>query len=348
MLGASAREVPGMLAMGSRTTPYLALDELEANPQLARRLPAELALRFHALPLAEDNGRITIAMADPDDPNARAAVLEALGVTACIVQCDSQAIDRLLARIWGQERNPPPCRSICVLAGAADEGPLWNYAGQMGRLLDAEVRQLDVGAAPGDAEAGLGEPGPDLVLLGRREPALVPLLLRIGKPSLPGKHAPEPPSTGLRPALLIADTPRWPLRRILLVLCGAELDGAAVAWALRLARDSHSSVSMLAVVPPGPAKADVPALLAAKTALGHQMREAAHQLVTGEIEGTLRIRQGEPLREIGQEVLEGDYDLVAIASQTCPAWRPWLKDDLATELLRWIDRPVLVVGSATE
>ena len=51
---------------------------LAAKPLVARRLPAELARRFHALPIAEDNGRITVAMADPDDVVARQAIASAL------------------------------------------------------------------------------------------------------------------------------------------------------------------------------------------------------------------------------------------------------------------------------
>ena len=50
-----------------RKTAYLTLDELTADRELARRLPPDLAWRYHALPLAEDNGRVTVAMADPDD-----------------------------------------------------------------------------------------------------------------------------------------------------------------------------------------------------------------------------------------------------------------------------------------
>ena len=86
---------------------YLALDEVAEDPQVARRLPPDLAWRLHALPVAEDNGRITVAMANPDDPNARDAVIAALGAVACVVRADPSLIDLHLARIWGERTTRP-------------------------------------------------------------------------------------------------------------------------------------------------------------------------------------------------------------------------------------------------
>ena len=52
-----------MTGIGSQRTAYLNLDELTTDPKLARRLPEDLAWRCHALLLAEDSGRMTVAMA---------------------------------------------------------------------------------------------------------------------------------------------------------------------------------------------------------------------------------------------------------------------------------------------
>lgn len=60
-------------------TAYLARDQQATEPDLAQRLPPHVAMRYHALPLAEDNGRITVAMADPDDADAREAIVAARG-----------------------------------------------------------------------------------------------------------------------------------------------------------------------------------------------------------------------------------------------------------------------------
>jgi excinuclease ABC subunit B len=58
-----------------------------------------VAFRYHALPLAGDSDRITVAMADPDDAIALAAVADALGTQPYVVRSDPDAIDDLLAEI---------------------------------------------------------------------------------------------------------------------------------------------------------------------------------------------------------------------------------------------------------
>ena len=82
---------------------HLTLDSLAIIPRLVRRLPPALAFRFHALPLSEGNGYITVAMADPDDAVARAAVAAALGTRLYVVEADPMAIDRLLSEVWPKE-----------------------------------------------------------------------------------------------------------------------------------------------------------------------------------------------------------------------------------------------------
>jgi hypothetical protein len=106
--------------IGLHKTAYLALDERPADPKLARRLPPDLAWRYHALPLAEDNGRIRVVMADPEDAEAREAVVAALGPESCLVKGSALAIDARLAEIWGDEARYGPIDAwrLCACAAA--------------------------------------------------------------------------------------------------------------------------------------------------------------------------------------------------------------------------------------
>jgi hypothetical protein len=92
-----------MKVSNPNTTQHLTLDNLAIIPRLVRRLPPALAFRFHALPLAEGNGYIMVAMADPDDAVARAAVAAALGTRLYVVRADPAAIDGLLSEVWPKE-----------------------------------------------------------------------------------------------------------------------------------------------------------------------------------------------------------------------------------------------------
>lgn len=333
-----------------RTSAYLALDEgialgsCSANPQLARRLPPDLALRFHALPLAEDHGRVTVVMADPEDIVAREAVVSVLGPRSCVIQGDAMAIDAVLDQIWGRQTNPPLDLVICAAQESVSD-QVRDYALAWGTLLGAHVGYLET---TGDAEAlareGAGAKH-DLLIVEEAKHPLIEWLQTHAAPAGGPDRRHAPPL-----AVLVARCPRWPLKRMLLIIQGARVDDAAVEWVVRLARASSSAVTVLAVVPPLPAMykglsrmgQGLPALLATDTALGRGMRQVARQLVAWEIDGTLRLRQGVPDLQIRREVIEVDPDLVVVGTRPCARSVRRLAGDLVQPLVRWADRPVLV------
>ena len=343
---------------------YLSLDQLTANPRLAQRLPSDLAHRFHALPVAEDDGRITVVMANPDDPVAREAVVSALGSVSCLVQGDVAAIDSALEEILGCEGLPDLNLVVCDFPNRISNS-LWSYAEALGQLLQARVRRVGT-TQEIEALAHEREPAEhDLILFEDPEHPSLRRLLSLGRHSssradrtATGQQDGMPPEFVRPLALLAARQPRWPLKKILLVLCGEDRDSAAIAWVVRLARRSGSAVTILAVVPPVSAAEGqhagtdqgLPALLSIDSPLGWQLRRAARHLVDWEIDGSLRLRQGPPDWQVRREITEGDFDLIAVAAQSCPPWLHWwsrvslgVGEDLIGHILRWANRPVLVV-----
>lgn len=323
---------------------HLALKGLSLEPGLARRLPAELAWRFHALPLAEDRGRITVAMADPTDPAAREAVAAALGPAACVVRCDAEAIDSLLAEIWGDQTRQPLRALVCEHPSSLSPA-VANYAEAFSNLLDACLNWL--GSAEGEQEPAQQpwSDGHDLYIFqDRAHPKLRHLL------STQVESEARRRESRLAPAALVARQPRWPIDRILLVLTSGERESAALYWVLHLAHKARSSVTVLAVVPPVPAmyghrpgiSDGLPGLLTANSPLGQQMRQAARHLVAWQVEATLRLREGPPEIQIRREVAEGGYDLVAVASRPRRGAQGWLRGGGVSEALTWTDRPVLI------
>jgi nucleotide-binding universal stress UspA family protein len=329
-----------------RTIPYLALDELIPNPRLAQRLPAVLAWRFHALPLAEDQGRVTVAMANPDDPAAREAIAGALGATSCMVQGDPATIDALLAEIWGSESNPVTM-AICAFPSPISEVAR-TYGQSLAALLAARLIYLDTADHLDRLTRGQEGLDPAVYLFEEPDHPLLRNLLTKGTGSNPIQERATVP-----PAVLLAKGPRWPIKKILFILCGNDRGQPAVDWVLRFARRSESAVTVLTIVPPTPAMyghraagdSGLPALLTTETSLGRQMRQVAQQLVGWGIDGTLRLRQGPPDLQIYREVAESDCDLIAVSARPCHWLLRWLGSDLVNFLLHWSDRPVLVVNS---
>jgi nucleotide-binding universal stress UspA family protein len=104
-----------------------------------------------------------------------------------------------------------------------------------------------------------------------------------------------------------------PLRKLLLVIQSDDdpAGPAALACAVRLARLSGATVTVLAVVPPGPENGLATLLTTESTAVG----QAAQQLVEAGIAATLRLRQGALDCQLHREVIETDYDLVLVGSK---------------------------------
>lgn len=326
----------------SKGNTFLAIEKLVANPAVARRLPASVALRFHALPLAEDEGKITVAMADPDDATAQEAIASALGGRPCLVRADRALIDRVLRELFGEMAGEPLLLSVCSFPDPIRE-EVWEYAQYLRGLLDGRLCRLD--RAPGAPDEDSIDAEGDLFIVEHPSPRLVRRMLSSRSDLQSTGQEGQPLG-----AVLIANRPRWPLGKILLVLSGSEEDCTALDWVVRLAKRSHSSVTVLAVVPPVPAMyqgmgrmdGGLSGLLRSDTVLGQRMRQAARHLVEWQIPGTLRLRQGPPDWQICREVAEEDYDLVAVTADSCRLRGRWLEGDLVGHILRGIDRPVLV------
>jgi nucleotide-binding universal stress UspA family protein len=335
---------------GTPKTRYLTLDNLTANLRLARRLSPGVSCRYRALPVGEDNGRITVVMADPDDEAAREAVAAALGAPLYLVAGDSDSIDAALAEVWPEVLRPAP-HLLIYPYGRLIAAKASVFAQALALLLDARVNCSSPGIqrhACGDGwihDAVRGHY--DLIIWLEPEPPVERRLLS-GSVYCEIRE-------GIPTSLLVARQPRWPLRRLLLLIQDEERNNPAVDWVVRLARPSAASVTVLTVVPPVPAlyghrlctQHGLDALLTTNTTLGRQMRRVTQWLVDWEVESTLRLRQGMPDQEIRHEVAQGDYDLIALADQPGEWWQRYLVRDWVASLLSWADRPVLIAKSIT-
>jgi nucleotide-binding universal stress UspA family protein len=334
-----------MEKLAPRCTQHLSLDSLTVNPGLARRLPLALARRYHALPVARDNGHITVAMANPDDSEGRRAIVAALGTTCYMVRGDQAAIDALVAEIWQEEAHHSLRLLVCTQASPSGD-EVKAYAQAIGNLLSAHVDHLDTSTTAGAAldalVGGVERTGYDLAILGGANESLIERLLWGSIDRRATKKVPF--------SLLVARQPRWPLRRMLLLIRGEGADEVAVDWVVRLARPSGASVTVLAIVPPIPAmyqgmarmRQGLAELLAGDSALGHQMRGAGRRLADWEINSILRLCQGSPDRVVHRELAEGDYDLIAVAAEHHHCWLRWLLGELVAPMLREAARPVLI------
>ena len=331
-------------------TDYLEINELVADPRLSGLLPPELAYRYHALPIAGKGDAITVAMADPNNAEARQAIMNVLGSSACIIQANEQTIDRVLAELWDKSPNPSP-HLLYWTYSKSTIAKIETYAQALAALLDANISQFESEKNGNQAYLELCDEverlQADVVVLGGIEQSILKGFIE-GPPEI--KLVDQIPAS-----LLVIRQPRWPLKYILLVLRNESQDSSAIDWTIRIAQPSCAKVTILPLTMPVPVMYDqiprmrcsITALLSSNCNRGRSLRLVARRLVASEIEGTLRLRQESPAWQIHFELKEREYDLVVIANEPHNRLCRWLYGGLVNPLLSWAEMPVLVTKPST-
>jgi hypothetical protein len=322
---------------------------LHPNPRVASLLSSELAHRYQALPVAVDGERVTVAMAHPDDQDARQAILATLGPATCVIQADAQEIDRLISTLWPKNTEPRLKILTWFPQGKGDE-QIQAYAQSMAGMLAGALSSCEIYLRSGcsilqQIEEAVSQQQADLLIFRSPDPPLLKrLLLEPAEQSFVEK---------LPSSLLIPYKPRWPIREVLLVLHNSFSDEAALQWCIRLASRNRANVTILPLVAPVPgmfanlqARHNLSELLVRDCALGNRLRCAAQRLVDWQIEGKLRLRDEPVDQQVRCEVAEGNYDLVILGAETHQAVSRWVLGQLVNPLLSWADRPVLIAKGA--
>ena len=326
--------------------PFLHLDHLKPEGHLISLLPRELAHLYHAVPVATNGYKVTVAMAHPEDAIASAAVSSAIGTPICLVQADVEDIDQKLAECWQQVTESP--LRIFVFAWNTEtniDSPIHTYSQSMAGLLQAEVKLVSF--------TWRGPKSFDSV--GREAEAFQPNLIIFKIPDSPVvkqltiDFSIHKIVDRFNASTLILKNTRWPLHQILLAIQnGNESNESALNWVIRLANCSHAKVTVLPLLPPVPLiygtliHHTLPALLTSNDPLGKKLRWIAKRLSTEEIRGAFKIREGPPLEQLRYEILGSDVDLVVInAEPKNHLWR-WLLGEVVNNLYDWFDRPLLI------
>lgn len=323
-------------------TMHSGVHDIPLDLSVARRLPAELAFRHLALPIVAESGRVTVLMADPTDGVAVAAVAAALDDSPYLVRSDPALITALLLKVW-PEPMPALLRLLVATPPGSIAAPVCAYVQRLGNLLDSQIIYFPLPEQDG-ALTTLGQTATtqaDLVALD--EPTR-PWLSQLIHGSVAQEALRRIPTS-----LLFARQPRWPLRRLLLVLRGEVGEELALSWVLRLAKPAAAIVNLLLVAPghtwlynrESRAWQGAAALLGTATPLGQEAMQMAQQLAAANIPSQLCMRQGSPAEQIRAEATAGNYDLMVMCGRAAEVG--WWSGELVAPTLRWLDRPLLLL-----
>ena len=324
--------------------PYLHLDGIRIDLRIMRLLPPEIAYRYHALPVATDGNLITVAMAHPEDSPDSEAVISAIAAPVCLVQADPQEITKRLVEAWPQ--HPVPRPRFLIWSDSTMTGvSLESYAQLFAEILDAELVKAEI---PWQGLRSLAkltfitdQIRPDMIIFQFQSYSL----LKRMKPETPiWKIIDQLPSS-----VIIPPRPRLTLSNVLLVLPDGDTeDESAIHWAVKLARSNQSTVTVLPLLPPVPGwygsfiKHSLQALFEADDPLGKKMRSIAQRFSESKINGSFKLREGEPLDQLRDEILITDPDLIILPSPPLGCLRRSMTKELINPLLNWANRPVLI------
>lgn len=237
-----------------------------------------------------------------------------------------------------------PKRILAFLSGTGADAALRAYADYLSSLLQGQITFLPERSAADTSSLRQVTSGFDLLLYGGQEESVLERFL-FGSA---GRRIARKTST----TTLIAQRPRWPIQKILLVVRVEASEALAVDWAGHLAQLTEAQLTILPLAPSQPLlygagshlQVGIESLLNPSTPSGEQLRCFLDQLGHWQVEGTLRVRQGDPLWQICWEIDEGKYDLVIISAEPHSRWRRWLFGELVGPLLSRVDRPLLIAG----
>lgn len=236
-------------------------------------------------------------------------------------------------------------RILVYLPKAGADVTLRAYGEYLANLLQGETTCLLESSGEDFSNLKRTARGFDLVLYGEPEQST---LERILFGSIGRRVASKAPTT-----ILIVQQPRWPIKKILLVIRVEALEESAIDWAGRLTHLCDAHLTILPLVPFQPLiygsvsrlQVGIESLLTPSTPSGEQLRTFLNRLSQWQVNGTLRVRQGDPLWQICWEIDEGKYDLVIIGAEQHSRLRRWLFGELVGPLVSRINRPLLIAGT---
>ena len=133
---------------------FVDLDHRSIDPGLTAVISERYARHHRAIPIAKADGRIVLAMDDPTDADVVAEVRSCTGYEIDVATATADALERALARLYGQREHPVPVHPSMVgrVGGAGQDA--------MERMLPAALapeQGASVRIGRGTADRGGGE-----------------------------------------------------------------------------------------------------------------------------------------------------------------------------------------------
>ncbi|MDF1500137.1 MAG: hypothetical protein P1P76_06695 [Anaerolineales bacterium] len=329
-----------MIANGRSDTIALDLTPVTANSRLAGLIPARIAIRHHALPIAETDECVIVAMADPTDNLAIEQISLLVGKPLKIVHADRQSIDASIEGLWSVSIHNP--LRIMVLARESEMQTAASYARWFGsRLRAGEVHTSVLPISTKERKQLIIDSysSHDLVILEDHKCSRIRARVRAS--------AEQRLLMKSGTSFLLARKYLCPLRSIMCLLRGVPTDLVVARWATRLARNQECSVQAFVLVPSVPLmygglkqmQVTLETVLNGDSLPGQNLRRALNYLSNQEVHSSVHLLQGYAPLQILDVLQYQETDLMLIAAPDKLTY----KDDLIELLIAGLDHSLMCV-----
>lgn len=278
--------------------PYLQLDlnTITIDVQLARRVPYTLSRYYMALPLGQDHGYVSVAMAFPDNVKARQILGRLLQAEVVPVFTPEESILSALECI----HCPEDRASHSILAWY--DQPWWETAvtaatRMQGDMLQAKATTL---ASP---EVRLDE-ALALAATGQYELVVLPLPVNLTLSTVL--------SQGATPLFFVRGGHQT-IRHILVVMRGFASDEQALDWLIPFTWQQQPTVTLMPLT--NGTDLNLSQYHHRESLAGQHLEHCLRRLNAEGVSVNLKFRQGNAIQQVVEEVIGDAYDLLAIAAE---------------------------------
>lgn len=269
-------------------------DTISIDPELIKQVPYALSSYYLALPLAQENGSVSVVMAHPDNQAALLALERLLGATIVPVAGAAGAIQAMLEHVY-QPAKKTTARMLAWSELTEWQTAVAEAAAAFSRALGLSLTTPAAPATLADALA-LARAGEfSLTVLNLSEKSDVMVVLN---------HSTTP--------VLLVRGPYTPPRQILVALRGFASDELILDVIAPLVEQNQACVSIMPLA--GFSALQPPISNNEGLMPQHLERCLAHLCGSGGHAG-LKFRQGQPVEQVVNELHQGDYDLLVIAAE---------------------------------
>lgn len=271
------------------------LSDIPIDTELVNQIPYGLALYYLALPLARENGSVSVAMARPDNRAALAALRGLLANNIVPIQGSAEEIRAAIIRYHSQEQPVAP-RILAWSETAEMQSAVAYMANLCGTSLDVPVTWLDGTQVDSETMLTIAREG-RYALTVLTVPTDIPLPMLLRRSTTP---------------MLLVRGDHCRLQRLLFVSRGFASDNHVLEWMMPVWKKGKSAtwLPLLHSSLPG-----VVGSLSVNSSVRKQIEQRLQRLEQHHIPVQLRLRQGPLADQVAAEALQEMYDLLVIAAE---------------------------------